>query len=265
VKPYGPWITLTSNRKMGGVLIDLDTVKGCGEGMAANPRGCYGACYAARAAKFRGIDFRVSVVRKFKSEKHAEQIVTTIRECKAQVVRIGTAGDPSHDWEHTVAVCEKVAPAGKPIVVITKHWHKATDQQFARLVALGVVLNTSVSPLDRPTLREHRVVQYGKYRGMGGHSCLRVVTIAPTDTSLGQGLARIQADLLRFPYVIDNPLRAYSTTLGVAEEGFRLTAAEIHSGHEVKVSLHSADVYLGSCKRCRELCGVQFFEETRRR
>ena len=51
VRLYRDVLTADVNDK--GVL-DIDTVKGCTAGMAARDGGCYGACYAATIAKFRG-------------------------------------------------------------------------------------------------------------------------------------------------------------------------------------------------------------------
>lgn len=191
-RPYGPWLTIATNAKMGGILIDLDTVKGCTEGIAENRKGCYGVCYAARLANRRGINFAQSVVRRFENDKHEARIIKLIKDYDVALVRIGTSGDPSHDWAHTVDVCERIAKAGKPLVIITKHWHEATNEQLGRLSALKAIVNTSTSPLDRPDLRRHRVKQYMRFAGLGGRSVLRVVTVNPADTDLGRGLKRIQ-------------------------------------------------------------------------
>ena len=61
MRRYSNVLTADVNDK--GVL-DVDVVKGCTAGMNARPgSGCYGACYAAKIAKYRGIDFSVSVTR----------------------------------------------------------------------------------------------------------------------------------------------------------------------------------------------------------
>ena len=55
VRQYRGEVTAVENGK--GVL-DVDTVKGCSCGMASYPSGgCYGECYANKAARRYGIDF----------------------------------------------------------------------------------------------------------------------------------------------------------------------------------------------------------------
>ena len=61
-KTYKPTLTAVVNHK--GVM-DIDTVKGCSEGLAAYPDGgCYGECYAYKIATRYGIDFATSISRK---------------------------------------------------------------------------------------------------------------------------------------------------------------------------------------------------------
>ena len=107
VLPYKEILTAVENLK--GVL-DVDTVKGCYSGMAAYPvTGCYGACYAATTAKLYGRDFTVAVSRRPVPWSWRE-VWRQVRDFHANWYRIGTAGDPCHDWENTVAVSRRPAP-----------------------------------------------------------------------------------------------------------------------------------------------------------
>lgn len=169
---YSAVLTATVNDK--GVL-DVDTVKGCTLGIRARERGCYDACYAASIAKFRGIDFGKSVTRRIVSYSHALSIERAVRNAPQGFFRIGTMGDPSHDWPATVDIIEWLAPFATPVVV-TKHWIKATDSHLRRLVATGTVLNTSISALDTNAERIHRARQMDRYSDLGGVSFARVVS-----------------------------------------------------------------------------------------
>ena len=96
---YIPVLTAVENSK--GVL-DVDTVKGCTLGMRAYPgTGCYGECYANKIATRYGIDFTVSVSRKLTPYNRAT-IFCTVRDHPASWYRIGTTGEPCHDWDNTL-------------------------------------------------------------------------------------------------------------------------------------------------------------------
>lgn len=147
MRHFKSFISIAMNAK--GVL-DLDTTKGCAHGLALDPRGCYGNCYAARMSAARGVDFSRTAIRHFRSRSELRAIQLEILRSPALFVRIGTAGDPSEAWEHTAKVINKIVPARKPIVLITKHWIKASDEILEYLVKAKVYLNTSTSPLDTP-------------------------------------------------------------------------------------------------------------------
>src|SRR5947209_7446707 len=119
-RQYKPILTITENEK--GVL-DIDTVKGCTMGMRAYPDGgCYNECYAAKTATRYGIDFTKSVSRQFAGLWHRTTLLKLLVAHPATWYRIGTAGDPCHDWTHTIAVIRDFRWANKPAVIITKHW-----------------------------------------------------------------------------------------------------------------------------------------------
>jgi len=252
---YGKTLTAELNRK--GVL-DVDTVKGCSLGMAANPDGgCYGACYAYNTARFRGINFRQSIVRRVYGGFHAGKIEAAVARAPHGFFNVGAMGDPSHAWEHTVRIVEWLAPLAVPIV-LTKHWLTATDGQMARMVACGTIVNTSVSALDSDTHLAHRMTQIARYDGMGGVSVARVVScdFNKGDPD-GARMAATQDRLFDLHPMIDNPLRVPST------HGF-VRCGIIHT-REVSdflgtrtVSIAHRDAYVGHCDACPDKCGVAF-------
>jgi len=203
-------LTADVNRK--GVL-DVDTVKGCELGMRANPDGgCYGACYAASTARFRGLDFSRAVTRDTEGRAHAASIERAVRSAPFGFFRVGTMGDPSHDWRHTTEVVRWLAPYAVPVVV-TKHWRMATDWEFSELVTVGAVLNTSVSALDTRAQLAHRRRQIGRYAALGGVSVARVVSCEfNRDHPEGHRMDDVQRGLFSGPWpIIDNPLRLART------------------------------------------------------
>ena len=203
MRDYGPRLALTINRK--GVL-DLDTVKGCTMGCLARPGGgCYGLCYAWKLANAFGIDFSKSVTRKA-TTKELRKILAGILSAKELFVRIGTMGDPSHSWPWTIKVSEEIS-GPKPVVIITKHWIELTSSQMEKLGLAGVVLNTSISPLDTEQERTYRLEQYNRYKSYG-KSILRIVSCDfNRSNQTGAELSDIHETLFNNDRVLDNPLR----------------------------------------------------------
>lgn len=250
MKRYRSQLAVTVNDK--GVL-DLDTVKGCTEGMQATPGGCYGCCYAARIAAFRGWDFSQSRVRYWRKAE-LRGIGRELARHRDLFVRVGTMGDPSHDWEWLEVAVRNLLPANPRWVVVTKHWHTAPDAVFASLARMGVVLNTSISALDTEAQRQHRLEQYERYPGP---STLRVVTCDFVhEHPEGARLAAVQDDLLARPRSLDNPLRLPGLSYPLLTEGI-IRARRVHDlNSNVLMSLHSDDVYVGRCRDCPDQCGL---------
>lgn len=250
---YGEWLTVDINGK--GVL-DVDTVKGCTAGMNARPgTGCYGGCYANRIAKFRGIDFGTSVVRKLRNAADARHIERVVRAAPEGFFRVGTMGDPCHAWEHTVKIIEWLAPFATPVVV-TKHWMVATDGQLSRLVTCGTVLNTSVSALDTPAELAHRERQMARYVAAGGVSITRLVSCDfNMDTPEGKSMAEVQARLFTLPNVLDTPLRVPHSHDLVQRGIIRVRAVRDLSTMRT-MSVVSPDAYIGNCAGCPDKCGL---------
>jgi hypothetical protein len=253
VLPYKQVLTAVVNLK--GVL-DVDTVKGCYSGMAAYPgTGCYGACYAATTAKLYGRDFTVAVSRR-PAPWSWREVWRQVREFRANWYRIGTAGDPCHDWENTVAVCEMLASTGKHPVIITKHWQTIGDCHLERLCTLSAVINTSVSALDTEQELRHRLRQIDRIGAAGLKSVARVVTCNFGRTEWGQQRAAVQARLLELSPMIDNPLRITATDQRVIDGHLIVDRIAEAVGGGKTVSLHKPDVYLSTCVGCPDQCGA---------
>lgn len=253
LRSYRDELTADVNEK--GVL-DIDVVKGCTMGMAARKaHGCYDACYAATIAKFRGIDFSKSVTRKVHSRAQALKIEREVKAAPDGFFRVGTMGDPCHAWQETVETIEWLAPFAVPVIV-TKHWLRATDDQFKRLVACGAILNTSVSALDKRNELKHREREMNRYAEFGGHSVARVVS-AEFDTSIAEGarMNAIQERLFELPFVIDNPLRIARTHPLVVAGVIKLTVQkDLNSSRTISIA--KADTYVGHCDDCPDKCGL---------
>jgi hypothetical protein len=171
---YLPVLTVVKNRK--GV-IDVDTVKGCTLGMAAYPDGgCYGECYACKMARAYGFNFKISVNRKIVDREHMNTLTIIMQGYPANWYRVGTAGDPCHDWSGTLTTIKALRYSGKIPVIITKHWRKLSDDQIERLRGLSAVVNTSTSGMDSDGEIKHRVGEIERLKGCGVRSVCRVVT-----------------------------------------------------------------------------------------
>jgi hypothetical protein len=250
---YLPFLTAVENQK--GVL-DVDTVKGCTHGMRAYPgTGCYGECYAQKTASRYGIDFSVSVSRKLLPIDW-RTVFSTVKDHPASWYRIGTAGDPCHDWDNTLSVCESLHDTRKIPVIITKHWVILSDEHITRLKELRAVVNTSTSGLDSDSETKHRINQFNRLKLAGVRSVNRVVTCLFGSTEWATNAKGKQDYLLSIGPVIDNPLRVSISNPRVLS-GEILYAKQDHAiGGGKMVSLHNPQVYLGTCTNCPDQCGV---------
>lgn len=249
---YGSKLTVTANRK--GVL-DVDTVKGCTLGMKAYPKGgCYGLCYANTSATLYGFEFPISVSRK-PLDSERKSIERTIRNHDATWFRIGNMGDPCHDWDNLCETCEWLHNIKTPIVV-TKHWRPATDHQLARLLACGVIFNTSISALDTDEERRVRLEQWGRIRDVGMRSIIRIVSCEFGDTERGREMAAIQRELFSIAgeLVIDNPLRIPANDPRVLS-GDIVVKRHKNLGGGAWLSIINDDTYIGTCEACPDQCG----------
>ena len=251
-RQYRPVLTATENGK--GVL-DVDTVKGCACGMSAYPKGgCYGECYARKGAARSGINFAVAVSRRLTPSGRVDAYCT-VRNHRATWYRIGVSGDPSHDWENTLAVCEYLKPTGKVPVVITKHWRTLTGADVARFAAVSAVFNTSLSGMDTDQEIQHRVRQMHRLREAGMVSACRVITCRYGNTAWGNAARAKQDYLLSLGDIIDTPLRATKSNERVLSGDILLSRIEWAVGWK-HISLHRDDVFMGTCDKCPDQCGV---------
>ena len=251
---YSNVLTVSINRK--GV-IDVDTVKGCSLGMAAYPKGgCYGECYAYKNAHTYGFDFRTSVSRQFMGREHKGTLIKLMLRFPARWYRIGTAGDPSHDWTHTVAIVNALWHLHKVPVIISKHWIPMEDWHAEKLRRLGAVVNTSVSGMDSDTEISYRVGQLERLKGLGMRSVCRIVTCQYGASEWARGCQEKQDYLLSLAPIIDNPLRSRKSNPHVISGDIVLTRRGESVGGGKYVSLDSTAAYLGTCAGCPDQCGV---------
>lgn len=251
-RQYLPFLTASENQK--GVL-DVDTVKGCTLGMRAQEGGCYGECYANKIAERYGIDFTVSMSRKLTPENRIG-IFCTVRDHSSYWYRVGTAGEPCHDWDNTLEVLEYLQGTGKLPIIITKHWIPLTDEHIARLKVVGATVNTSVSGFDTDAQLRHRAAQINRLKAAGVTSVARVVTCEYGPTAWGVAAKAKQDYLLTLTPVIDNPLRADKSNPHVIAGDIILTKRDDAIGGGKMVSLNDENAYLGTCEACPDQCGV---------
>lgn len=254
MRQYSNELTIDINSK--GVL-DVDVVKGCTFGIAAHgEKGCYNNCYAAAIAKYRGIDFSKAVVRKVVSKSHAKQIEKRVKRSPLGFFRVGTMGDPCHAWAETVELVEWLSQYATPII-ITKHWQKATDAQFKALVAVGAILNTSVSALDSDKHLARREKQIARYAAFGGMSIARVVSCDfNEENEKGKRMAEVQARLMKYEHVIDNPLRIPASYELVKSGVIRIRKVQDLIAVRTISMPENSKTYVGHCNGCSELCGL---------
>jgi hypothetical protein len=251
---YKNVLTCVENGK--GVL-DVDTVKGCTLGMKAYPEGgCYGECYAYKNARTYGFDFGASVSRQFMGREHKGTLIKIMLQHDAGWYRIGTAGDPCHDWKHTVAIINALWHLHKIPVIITKHWIPMEDHHLEKLRHLKAVVNTSTSGMDTDDEIRYRVGQIARIKEAGVVSVCRVVTCNYGFSEWARECKEKEDYLMSLTPIIDNPLRARKLNPHVVNGDIRLIRKDESVGGGKYVSLHSSKVYLGKCRACPDQCGV---------
>jgi len=251
---YKTVLTVNENKK--GVL-DVDTVKGCSAGMKAYPDGgCYGECYACKTARLYNKDFTTSISRKFMGREHLNTVTRLMNNFQVSWYRIGVFGDPSHDWQNTVTVCNALRHTRKIPVIVTKHWFVLSDEQLERLRTLKAVIHTSTSGLDTDIETEHRTSQIKRINDAGIKSVNRIVTCLFGRSQWARKCKEKQDYLLSFDNVINNPLRATKSNHHVMNGDIILIRKSGSIGGGKMVSLHKHGIFLGSCDKCPDQCGV---------
>jgi hypothetical protein len=265
MKRYKNKITLNKNNR--GCYI-LDTVKGCSITHDKKPNGCYGDCYAKKIAYRYGYDFANTVKRDFtrdtdqlyffgfKDENHESKIVKEIKKIDMSFVRIGEMGDPSENWEHTIDVCKTVSLAGKPIVIITKHWKQIPKKLLGEIKKLNLYIHTSISALDDELELNYRLNQYDRLKNYC-NSFLRIVS-CDFNKSNREGFVRavIQDELFKNDNVIDTVFRPSKNNPLVTKNIINVEKVKFLNSNVI-ASVYNNYTYMGHCSDCPDMCGVK--------
>lgn len=266
MKVYKEEITLNKNSRGCDII---DTVKGCPAGALYDGKGCYGDCYAKNIADRYGFDFLKVKLRRFtsndeqlmlfgfKDKDHINQIVKAIKASDMPFVRIGEMGDPSVAWEHTLNVCKEISEAGKPIVIITKHWKAIPEAILKDVSKLNLCVNTSISALDEEDEIEYRLGEFERLKSVC-HSVLRIVS-CDFNKDHAEGLDRhlVQEELFKAAgeNVIDTVFRPSPTNPWVTKNIINVRRVKFLRA-EVLASVRNPDTYFGMCQTCPDMCGV---------
>jgi hypothetical protein len=266
MKQFKDKITLARNSR--GCFI-LDTIKGCSGCTKERPLGCYGNCYAQAIASRYRLDFNNPIRRDFERDnqpslfgfddtKHESKIVKAISNIDMPFVRMGEMGDPSEDWEHTIKVCKIIALAGKPIVIITKHWKQIPKELYATISKLDLYINTSISAMDTEGEIVHRLIEYEKLKDYC-KSILRVVSCDFNASNIeGARMSCIQERLFAKDNIINTVFRPNANNPLVLG-GVIKTKMIRFLGASMLASMFDKDSFLGYCKECPDMCGTLTF------
>lgn len=262
MREYTNELTLSNNSR--GIW-SIDTTIGCYSGMKLNNKGCYNDCYSARYSKKYGYDFSKTVLRKIKNEKHKHYLIDSIKKIDMDFVRIGTSGDPSEDWGHTVSVVDDLfkdyqlsffKDDKKEIVIITKHWFNLTDTELIVLSKYNVCVNTSISVLDNDDVLENSLKEYERIKPFV-KSVLRVVSADfNLENNKGKLLNKKQIEIFKKYKVLDTVLRVYKTNPLVKEGVINIKKTKF-LGKNCYVSKFNKKTYFGNCLNCIEQCGIK--------
>ncbi len=252
MRSYSSRISLTKNSRG---IYSLDPSIGCASGLANESGGCFNDCYAAKSAKLYGYDFSKTVLRYFEGEQHRRFILRQINKIPLDFVRMGTSGDPSENWEHTVSILKQIDTCNKEIVIICKHWTNLTDRQCEYLGTINICVNTSVSALDKPYLIENGLNQYERLKKY----CKSILRIVSADFNMenetGHRLAKIQAELFNNSDTLDTILRVNKRN-ELVKQGIINVSDTTFLGKKALVSRFNRKTYFGKCSNCHEMCGL---------
>ena len=252
MREYTNTITLTKNSRG---IYSLDTSLGCASRMANNSKGCYNDCYAQRYSKKYGYDFSKTVLRYFKNENHVKSIISKINKVELDFIRIGTSGDPSENWEHTLSIIDKIKDCNKQIVIITKHWTNLTEEQLSKLMSYNVCINTSISALDESNLLNNALFQHEKLNLF----CKAVLRIVSCDFNLenetGKKLSIVQENIFKNYKVLDTVFRVSKNNKLVTDGIINIKETKF-LGKKCNVSKYNKKAYFGKCSSCLEMCGI---------
>lgn len=168
---------------------------------------------------------------------------------------MGTSGDPSENWEHTISILRKIDTCNKQIVIITKHWKNLTIEQMEYLATINVCINTSVSALDKEHIRTNAINQYNKLK----FYCKSILRIVYADFNLsneeGHRLAKIQAELFKNDSTLDTVLRLNKKNELIKKGIVNVSESEF-LGKKALISKFKKSTYFGKCSTCYEMCGL---------
>jgi len=252
MREYTNKITLTHNFR--GVY-SLDPSLGCAGGMENNDKGCYNDCYAARYSKKYGYDFSKTVLRYFEDEKHINRIVNKINKIEMPFIRMGTSGDPSENWKHTLSILKSIKECDKEVVIITKHWNLLTYKQLKELSNYNVCVNTSISALDNSDLLNTGLKQYERLKPY----CKSVLRVVSCDFNIenkkGLELYKIQESLFKNYKVLDTIFRVFKNN-DLVKDGVIIAKESKFLGKKCYISKYNKKAYFGKCENCLEMCGT---------
>jgi hypothetical protein len=257
MREYSNKISLTKNSRG---IYSLDTSIGCSSGMANEIGGCYNDCYAAKSSKLYGYDFSKTVLRSFENEYHRRFILNQINKIPLDFVRIGTSGDPSENWEHTISILKGIDKCNKEIVIITKHWTVLTEYHLKYLATINICINTSVSALDKPEILKNCLDQYNRLKPF----CKSILRIVSCDFNLnnetGHKLSKIQSELFKNESTLDTVLRVNKRN-ELVKEGVINVKQSTFLGKKAIISKYNKTTYFGKCSTCHEMCGLNIKQE----
>jgi len=262
MRTYKNIISLSKNER--GIW-DLDTIKGCESGLLENSKGCYNDCYAYKTAKRYGIDFSKSIERNFENEAHKQSIIKKIEKIDMPFIRIGCAGDPSENWQHTINIIKQIKESSqlslfdisskKQIVIITRHWKLLTDNQLIQLSKYNICINTSVSALDNDKLINTALGQYNRLKPYC-KSVLRIVSCDFNENNeQGKKMSEIQRKLFKNELTIDTVFRPSKNNEFVKNEIINVKKMSFMKSKQL-ISKMDKKAFVGKCENCLEMCGL---------
>lgn len=257
MREYSNKISLTKNSRG---IYSLDTSIGCKSGMENEKNGCFNDCYAAKSSKLYGYDFSKTVLRDFINEKHRRLIINKINKIPLGFVRIGTSGDPSENWNHTIKILKSIENCNKEIVIITKHWTNLSLIDLEYLSTINVCINTSVSAIDKPELLNNAIIQYKTLKKY----CKSILRIVSCDFNLnnfeGLVLSKKQDELFKNENTLDTVLRVNKNNR-LVKEGIINVKSSKFLGKKALISKFNKKTYFGKCSTCLEMCGIEIKEK----
>lgn len=259
MREYSNIISLTKNARG---IYSLDPSIGCHSGLLNEKNGCYNDCYAAKSAKLYGYDFSKTVFRYFRDEKHRRETIRKINLIGLDFIRMGTSGDPSEDWDHTISIIDKIKNCNKEIVIITRHWTKLKTSHLKYLSDKNICINTSISALDKPEISKACLDEYSRIKQFC-KSILRVVSADFNQNNpVGLSMKLYQDFLFSHENVIDTVLRLNKNN-ALISSGIVNVKKSKFLGKKTLISKANKKTYFGKCSSCKEMCGVNISDGTK--